>query len=79
MVRLCPVCGQMVALNEASLFGGRHEDCWIDTLPSLDAVNGSWIEACAEACEENPKIKEKLRDAAVKAGLDDGQLSKSSD
>lgn len=79
MVRLCPECGQMVELNEASLFGGRHEDCWIDTLPSLDVGMGSWIEACAEACEANSEIKESLRDAVVKAGLDRGLSSKSPD
>ena len=71
MVRLCPICGQMVEMNEWVVFGGRHEDCWIDVLPSLDTKTGSMIEACAEACETNPGLKEAMRKAAMECGVTD--------
>lgn len=34
----CPVCQQPVPTNEAVCYGGRHEDCYINTQANLPTM-----------------------------------------
>ena len=73
-MKLCPACGEVVPENEAAAFGGRHEDCWTAASADIDETRRAEIWVFADAAERSAEVRDILRNAHDRMGIDETYL-----